>query len=136
MQDINLRSGDFSALYQGKDNDGNSIYDLEIRTDAESTLVRRSLETPYAYLKLWTDNPYSLIDNTFGNRIYELLSDPFSNAFMSGFSSYINQALSHVTDYIDIIDLTIEAINLNSIEVRLTYKSKESNQIESTVVNI
>lgn len=136
MQDLKLNLGDLSAVYQGKDEEGNSIYDIELYDGVEGALVRRSLETPYSYLKLWTYPGLSSIDESFGNKVYRHLSDPLTTILSSNSLAFINEALAIPKLYVDIIDLSVESSSLNFLNLNLTYKIKETNQVESITLNI
>jgi len=136
MQDLKLNLGDLSAIYQGKDEQGNSIYDIEMYDGVEGTLLRRSLETPYSYLKLWSYPGLSSIDEDFGNKIYQHLSDPLSAILSSNSLAFINQALTVPKLYVDIIDLSVESSSINTLSISLTYKLKDTNQVESITLSI
>ena len=138
MKYIKLDRGDLSVSYKGKDSKGNSIYDVDIESGAivENHYVRRCLETPSAYLTLYEYPTLDKVDNDFGNEVYNYLSELTNINLLSTFISVTTKALTYSKEYVDIIDLSVEAIDLYQVSIKVSFKSKESESVQTANIVI
>lgn len=96
----------------------------DIRLEDLENSLRRAIQSPIGFLSLFTlsDQGLDYIDSDIGTSVYELLAEPLTSDFISNLQSAIYQAINTSDLLVEVSNLTIQVIDLNSINVVLEVK--------------
>ncbi len=121
--DLQLNNEDLDIIKSDEAEDGSSFYDLLIDPDPSNSLIRRCVETPYAYIGryLLEEEGLGTIDLDFGNPIYSRLSEPLTVSWISEASRDIDQALTHVDNKTAVEDVTLTISLPDKVNIDIQY---------------
>lgn len=117
MTDIILDKEDFKVV-----NPNANEYDLYVSNDQEMyNLILRAVETPFEYIGRYVLDKEGLkgIDYTFGNAVYEDLSEGLTIGLISSIKTHIREAIAKVTLDIDIDEIIVSIPNFDTVEIQI-----------------
>ncbi len=116
--DLSLFNQDLEVVQA--DVEGN--YDLKLEEDSRNSLIKRALTTPLGYLGRYilTETGAINIDTSFGNGLYNKLSEPFTLNWIAEANQDIRTALSQLSPLIEVVDVALYSDG-NTISIQLTY---------------
>ena len=141
MIDLKLVQGDLSITEFDSDDESNqTTYDLSLldEEDSISRLVRRALETPFAYIGQYIIDARGIsnLDGDFGNAIYRELSENININFISRARNHVSSALSFISSEIELLDLRIEIPDMYTVQITATYSIRGQVLTTSTAIPI
>jgi hypothetical protein len=109
----------------------------DLRLENLEASVRRAIQTPLGYLSIFTleEQGLNYLDSTIGSSIYQSIAEPVTLDFISQIQSAIYESISSSDLLIEVSNISIQLIDLDSINIILEINDLLNNG-ESLTINV
>lgn len=99
--------------------------DLVLDSNAEKSLLKRVLQTPLSSLGRYVIDSQGVkeIDREFGNGVYKELSEGLTINLIARIKRHIVEAVSYVKKDIQIRDIDVYQIDINTVQIDITLEA-------------